>query len=48
MAEKLVASLDLVDAEVMMEVEALEITRSNLQQLASNIPPALPCRRRRI
>jgi general secretion pathway protein D len=38
MAEKLVASLDLVDAEVMMEVEVLEITRSSLQQLGIQYP----------
>ena len=38
MAEKLVASLDLVDAEVMMEVEVLEITRSNLQQIGIQYP----------
>jgi general secretion pathway protein D len=38
MAEKLVASLDLADAEVMMEVEVLEITRSNLQQLGIEYP----------
>jgi general secretion pathway protein D len=38
MAEKLVASLDLADAEVMMEVEVLEITRSSLQQLGIEYP----------
>jgi general secretion pathway protein D len=38
MAEKLVASLDLADAEVMLEVEVLEITRSNLQQLGIEYP----------
>ena len=38
MAEKLMASLDLADAEVMMEVEVLEITRSNLQQLGIEYP----------
>ena len=38
MAEKLVASLDLADSEVMMEVEVLEITRSNLQQLGIEYP----------
>ncbi len=38
MAEKLVASLDVPEAEVMMEVEVLEITRSNLQKLGINYP----------
>ena len=38
MAEKLVASLDLAESEVMMEVEVLEITRSNLQQLGIEYP----------
>jgi general secretion pathway protein D len=38
MAEKLVASLDLADSEVMLEVEVLEITRSNLQQLGIEYP----------
>lgn len=38
MAEKLIASLDLAESEVMMEVEVLEITRSDLQQLGINYP----------
>jgi general secretion pathway protein D len=38
MAEKLIASLDLAESEVMMEVEVLEITRSNLQQLGIEYP----------
>jgi general secretion pathway protein D len=38
MAEKLMASLDLADAEVMLEVEVLEITRSSLQQLGIEYP----------
>ncbi|HZF16703.1 MAG TPA: cohesin domain-containing protein [Steroidobacteraceae bacterium] len=40
MAEKLLASLDLPEAEVMMEVEVLEITRSKLQQLGIAYPTA--------
>ncbi len=40
MAERLLASLDLPDPEVMMEVEVLEITRSRLQQLGINYPTA--------
>jgi general secretion pathway protein D len=38
MAEKLLASLDLPEPEVMMEVEVLEITRSQLQDLGINYP----------
>ena len=38
MAEKLVASIDLDEPEVMMEVEVLEITRSRLQQLGITYP----------
>jgi len=38
MAEKLLASLDLPEPEVMMEVEVLEITRSSLQDLGINYP----------
>jgi general secretion pathway protein D len=41
MAEKLIASLDLPEPEVMMEVEVLEITRSRLQQLGINYPSSL-------
>ncbi len=40
MAEKLIASLDLPEPEVMMEVEVLEITRTRLQQLGINYPTA--------
>jgi general secretion pathway protein D len=38
MAEKLVASVDLAEPEVMMEVEVLEITRSRMQQLGISYP----------
>jgi general secretion pathway protein D len=38
MAEKLVASLDLPQPEVIMEVEVLEITHSQAQQLGINYP----------
>ena len=38
MAEKLLASLDLPEPEVMMEVEVLEITRSRLQELGIQYP----------
>ena len=38
MAENLVASLDLPESEVMMEVEVLEITRSKLTQLGIRYP----------
>ena len=38
MAEKLVASVDLAEPEVMMEVEVLEITRSRMQQLGIAYP----------
>jgi len=38
MAEKLVASVDLAEPEVMMEVEVLEITRSRMQQLGITYP----------
>ena len=38
MAEKLVASVDLSEPEVMMEVEVLEINRSRLQQLGISYP----------
>jgi general secretion pathway protein D len=38
MAEKLVTSLDLADPEVMLEVEVLEISRSNLTQLGIEYP----------
>lgn len=41
MAEKLLASLDLTEPEVMMEVEVLEITRSRLQELGINFPTGL-------
>jgi general secretion pathway protein D len=38
MAEKLVASVDIAEPEVMMEVEVLEISRSRLQQLGISYP----------
>lgn len=38
MAERLIASVDVPEAEVMMEVEVLEITRSRLQQLGIRYP----------
>ncbi|HLQ12085.1 MAG TPA: secretin N-terminal domain-containing protein [Steroidobacteraceae bacterium] len=38
MAEKLVASVDLVEPEVMLEVEVLEITRTRMQQLGITYP----------
>ena len=38
MAEKLVASVDLAEPEVMLEVEVLEINRSRLQQLGITYP----------
>ena len=38
MAEKLVASIDLVEPEVMLEVEVLEITHSRMQQLGITYP----------
>jgi general secretion pathway protein D len=41
MAEKLVASVDLVEPEVMMEVEVLEITRTRMQQLGITYPSSV-------
>ena len=41
MAEKLVASVDLAEPEVMLEVEVLEIARSRLQQLGISYPSSL-------
>ena len=41
MAEKLVASLDLAEPEVMLEVEVLEISRSKLQQLGITYPSSV-------
>ena len=41
MAEKLLASLDLPEPEVMLEVEILEITRARLQQLGINYPTSV-------
>src|SRR5262249_13111934 len=38
MAEKLVASLDVAEPEVMLEVEVLEISRSRLQDLGIQYP----------
>jgi general secretion pathway protein D len=41
MAENLLASIDLPESEVMLEVEILEITRSQLEQLGIQYPTAL-------
>ena len=41
MAERLIASVDVANSEVMMEVEVLEITRSKLQQLGIRYPNAV-------
>ena len=41
MAEKLLASIDLPESEVMIEVEVLEITRSKLEQLGIQYPGSL-------
>jgi general secretion pathway protein D len=41
MAERLLTSVDVPEAEVMMEVEVLEITRSRLEQLGVNFPKSL-------
>jgi len=41
MAEKLVASLDVPDPEVIMEVEVLEISHSLLEQLGINYPTSV-------
>ena len=38
MAEKLIATLDMPDSEVMLEVEVLEITRNTLDQVGFNYP----------
>jgi general secretion pathway protein D len=38
MAEKLVASVDIAEPEVMLEVEVLEISRSKMQHLGINYP----------
>jgi general secretion pathway protein D len=38
MAEKLVASIDIAEPEVMLEVEVLEITRTRMQQLGITYP----------
>jgi general secretion pathway protein D len=38
MAENLLASIDVAESEVMMEVEVLEVTRSTLQQLGIQYP----------
>ncbi|MGB5491236.1 MAG: secretin N-terminal domain-containing protein [Woeseiaceae bacterium] len=40
MAESLMASIDIPESEVMMEVEVLEITRSKLEQLGIQYPTA--------
>ena len=41
MAERLIASVDVPEAEVMLEVEVLELTRSKLEQLGIRYPPSL-------
>ncbi len=41
MAERLIASIDVAEAEVMLEVEVLEITRTRMQQLGINYPSGL-------
>ena len=41
MAEKLVASVDISEPEVMLEVEVLEISRNRLQQLGISYPGAV-------
>lgn len=41
LAEKLVASMDLAEPEVMMEIEVLEVTRSRLQELGIEFPNQL-------
>ncbi|MGH8263647.1 MAG: secretin N-terminal domain-containing protein [Steroidobacteraceae bacterium] len=38
MAERLIASVDLPEAEVMLEVEVLEISRTRMQKLGLNFP----------
>ena len=38
MAERLIASVDVAEAEVLLEVEVLELTRTRLQQLGINYP----------
>jgi general secretion pathway protein D len=38
MAERLIASVDVAEAEVMLEVEVLELTRTKLEQLGINYP----------
>lgn len=38
MAERLIASVDVPEAEVMLEVEVLELTRTKLEQLGINYP----------
>jgi general secretion pathway protein D len=41
MAERLIASIDVAEAEVMLEVEVLEITRTRLQELGINYPTGI-------
>lgn len=41
MAERLISSIDVAEAEVMLEVEVLEITRTRMQQLGINYPNGL-------
>ncbi len=38
MAERLIASIDVPESEVMMEVEVLELTRTRMQELGINYP----------
>lgn len=38
MAERLIASVDVAESEVMLEVEVLELTRTRLEQLGINYP----------
>jgi len=38
MAERLIASVDVAESEVMLEVEVLELTRTKLEQLGINYP----------
>jgi general secretion pathway protein D len=38
MAERLISSVDVAEAEVLLEVEVLELTRTRLQQLGINYP----------
>ncbi|MDH4259668.1 MAG: cohesin domain-containing protein [Gammaproteobacteria bacterium] len=44
MAERLIASIDVPEAEVMLEVEVLELTRTRLEQLGINYPSQVTMR----